>query len=238
MLFRFVEANEKRHDATLRDHQASILSNHTQVGQLTNFVQEKLSNLLSRKDESIPMAKVMESNQSLELKNKEEEEYREVAQSPRDGGNSATSWAIKEDYEFSVAGPYRPPIPFPSHTKENMVKQGNTMFMEHKELAEQLEKEENHSRPLMSTPMVFEVSAFTRPPDQVTKTVEEKEEEYDEPHFEKKNPERDNTKAKHVRMRKKPKLKHKDDVNPSMQETSRKAFSKWVAYKQTRLNMM
>ena len=93
---------KKRHDATnatLRDQQASILSIHTQVGKLTKLVQEKLLDLPSRKFESIPIAQVMaidteekdesvhlkdleeESNQPLEVKKKEEEEYREHAKS-------------------------------------------------------------------------------------------------------------------------------------------------------------
>ncbi|CAI9286788.1 unnamed protein product [Lactuca saligna] len=119
-----------------------------------------------------------------------------------------------------------------------MVKQGNTMFMEHNEIEEQLEKEEKHSKPLMLMPMVFEVFAFTRPLDQDTKTDEEKEEEYDEPHFDKKNPKKDKKKAKYMRKRKEPKQNHKEDVNSRMQECSRKTFNRQVAYKQTRLKMM
>ena len=46
------------------------------------------------------------------------------------------------------------------------------MFMEHKELGEQLEKEENHLKPLVSTPMIFKIVAFTRPTDQVTELIE------------------------------------------------------------------
>ncbi|CAH1418256.1 unnamed protein product [Lactuca virosa] len=111
------------------------------------------------------------------------------------------------------------------------------MFMEHKELEEKLEKKEKHLKPLMSMPMIFEVFAFTRPPDQVTKIVEEKEEEYDEPHFKKKNSERDKTKAKDMGMRKEPKRKNKEDVNPTIQESSRKTFNRLVAYKRTRLKM-
>ena len=80
-------------------------------------------------------------------------------------------------------------------------------------------------------PMIFEVFAFTRPADQVTMTVEEKEEGYDEPHFDNKNPERYRTKTKDMGMRKEPKQKHKEDVNPSMQERSRKAFNRRVSYK-------
>ncbi|CAI9302154.1 unnamed protein product [Lactuca saligna] len=176
-----MKASEKRHDATLRDQQAFILSIHTQVGHLTKLVQEKLLDLLSRKVYSIHMAQDMDADR-------------------------------EEEDEF----PYQPPLSFLSCARENLVKQGNTMFMQHKELKEKLEKEEKHLKPLMSTPMIFEVFAFTRPPDQVTKVVEEKEEEYDEPHFDKRNPERDKTKAKDMGMRKEPKRKHKEDVNPTM----------------------
>ncbi|CAH1437538.1 unnamed protein product [Lactuca virosa] len=103
---------------------------------------------------------------------------------------------------------------------------------------EQLEKEVNYSKPPVSTPMIFEVFAFTRPPNPVTEPIEEKEEESDESHFEKKNLERDKTKAKDTRMKKEPKRKHKEDVNPTMQESSRKAFNRRVACKRLRFKMM
>ena len=45
-------------------------------------------------------------NLSLEVKAKEEEEYREDARSTQRGGSSATSWAIKQNYDFSVTEPY------------------------------------------------------------------------------------------------------------------------------------
>ncbi|CAI9296108.1 unnamed protein product [Lactuca saligna] len=146
--------------------------------------------------------------------------------------------AIVSHNDFSIVDPYRSPLPFLSRTKENLGNQGTTMFMEHKELEEQLEKEETHLKPPMSTPMIFEVFDFTRTPDQVTKKVKEKEEEYDGPYFDKKNPERDKTKAKDMGMWKEPKRKHKKDINQTMQESSRKAFNRCVAYKRSRLKMM
>ena len=119
---------------------------------------------------------------------------------------------IKEDYDFSVVEQYRTPLPFPSRANENFVKQENTKFLKHDEFErvkeeeweeweeplpeEQLEKEVNYSKPLVSTPMMFEVFAFTRPPNPITEAIEEKEVESDESHFEKKTSERDNTKAK------------------------------------------
>ncbi|CAH1442090.1 unnamed protein product [Lactuca virosa] len=138
--------------------------------------------------------------------------------------------------------PYRPPLPFPSRANANLVKQENTKFLKHDEFErvkeeeweeweeplpeEQLEKEVNYSKPPASTPMIFEVFDFTRPPDQVTEPIKEKEEESDESNFYKKSPERDKTKAKDTGLRKEPKRKHKEDVNPTMQESSRKAFNR------------
>ena len=43
-----------------------------------------------------------------------------------------------------------------------------------------MEKEENHSKPPVSTPMIFEVFTFARPPDQVTELIKEKEVEISE----------------------------------------------------------
>ncbi|CAI9282749.1 unnamed protein product [Lactuca saligna] len=112
---------------------------------------------------------------------------------------------------FSIVEPYRPPLPFPSHANENLVKEENMKFLRHDEFdhmkeeewdeweeplpEEQLEKEVNYSKPRLSTPMIFEVFALTRQPNPVIELIEEKEEEYDEPHFDKKNPKRDKTKA-------------------------------------------
>ncbi|CAI9281774.1 unnamed protein product [Lactuca saligna] len=238
----FMEASKRRHDATdatLKVQQASILSIHTQVGQLTKFLQENLSGLPSRKVELIPMAQFMtvdtkEDDELVHMKDLEEEFNQSLE-------------AIKENYDSSVVEPYQSPLPFPSRANENLVKQENKKFLKHDEFEcvkeeegeewneplpkEQLEKEEKHLKPPMSTPMIFEVFAFTKTPDQVTKRVEEKEEEYDEPHCEKKNPERDKTKAKDTRMRKESKRKYKEYVNPTMKESSRKAFIRRVAYK-------
>ncbi|CAI9299954.1 unnamed protein product [Lactuca saligna] len=139
---------------------------------------------------------------------------------------------------FSVVELYRPPLPFPSRAKVNLVKQGNIEFMKHKELKEQLEKEVNYSKPLMSMQMIFKVFAFTRPPIQVTKTVEEKEEKNDKPHFDKKNPKRYNTKARDTGMKKEPKRMNIEDVNPKMLESLIKAFNRQVGYKRARFKMM
>ncbi|CAI9280201.1 unnamed protein product [Lactuca saligna] len=114
----------------------------------------------------------------------------------------------KRNYDFSFAEPYQPPIPYPFCYKENMVKQGNAKFMEHKESKEKLEEEVNHSKPPFSTLMIFEVFAITRPPDQTLELIEEKEEESDESNFEKKNHERDKRKDKDTWIKKEPKLKH------------------------------
>ena len=62
MLFRFMEASEKRHDATdatLREQQESILRIHTQFGELTKLMKEKLLDTPLRKSESIPISQVM-----------------------------------------------------------------------------------------------------------------------------------------------------------------------------------
>ncbi|CAI9298867.1 unnamed protein product [Lactuca saligna] len=87
-------------------------------------------------------------------------------------------------------------------------------------------------------PMIFKVFSFTRPPNPVAKPIEEKEEESDEYNFDNKNSERDKTKSKDTRMRKESRRKHKEDVNPTIKESSTKAFNNSVAYKRTRLNMM
>ncbi|CAH1442094.1 unnamed protein product [Lactuca virosa] len=110
--------------------------------------------------------------------------------------------------------------------------------MEHKELEEKVEKEVNYSKPLMSMPMIFELFLFTRLAYPVKEPIKAKEKENYEPHFDMKNLERDNTKAKDTGMKKEPKRKHNEDVNPKMLESSRKAFNKRVAYKRTRLKMM
>ncbi|CAI9263143.1 unnamed protein product [Lactuca saligna] len=143
--------------------------------------------------------------------------------------------------------PYRPLLPFPSRANENLVKQENTKFLKHDEfecmkeeeweeweeplLKEQLEKEVNYSKPPVSTPMMFEVFDFTRPPNLVIEVIEEQDVESDESHFDKKNPKRNKTKSKYTRMRKEPKQKHKEDVNSTMQESSIKEFNRRVAYK-------
>ncbi|CAH1424796.1 unnamed protein product [Lactuca virosa] len=88
--------------------------------------------------------------------------------------------------------------------------------MEHKEPKEKLKEEVNHLKPPMSTPMIFEVFSFTRPPNQVTEIIEAKEEGNDESHFVKKNLERDKTKAKDTGTKKEPKRKLNQDVNPKM----------------------
>ncbi|CAI9262971.1 unnamed protein product [Lactuca saligna] len=86
--------------------------------------------------------------------------------------------------------------------------------------------------------MIIKVFAFIRPPDQVLKTVEEKEEESDESNFEKKNPKRDKTKAKEAGMKEKLKRKNKEGVNPTVQENSKMAFNRRVTYKQARFKIM
>lgn len=82
---------------------------------------------------------------------------------------------------------YRPPLPFPSHANANLVKQENTKFLKHDEFEcmkeeeweeweeplpeEQLEKKVNYSKPPVSTPMMFEVFAVTRPPNPITEMI-------------------------------------------------------------------
>ncbi|CAI9259716.1 unnamed protein product [Lactuca saligna] len=171
------------------------------------------------------------SNQSLEGREKEER-ICDFAKSPRCGGDSATPWALKEDYDFSIFEPYQPPFSFQYCANENLVKQGNAKFMDHKDFKEKSEKEVNFYVVEPYQPLLpFEVFSFKRPRYQVSEPIESKEEDNDGLHFDKKNPKRDKTKARGMRMKKKPKRKHNKDVNPKMPKSLRKEFNRRVAYK-------